>query len=139
MAMLTGENRTTDPAASVQGSADQSLNASQASYGDSSVGYGQGFFGGVAGAGSSMPITAGLGAGAGGVCPETQYAAVSVPNKDTDQPNRMGGSNDKEFQGCRGMDGPEYDSHPEGTGPAPDRTMAGPGTGIPSNGIQQLP
>jgi hypothetical protein len=139
MAMMTGEPLVTNGAAGTQASADQSYNANQASYGGSAVGNDQGYVGGVAGAEGNMPLAAGLGAGAGGAYPEAQYAAANGYNSGIDQPNRMGGRNDREFEGYRNTEGPEQNIHPEGTGPAPDRTYTGPDTGVPSSGIQRLP
>lgn len=43
-----------------------------------------------------------------------------------------------EFEGCENAGVPEGIECPEGIGPAPDHTYAGPETGVPSSGIQRL-
>lgn len=141
MAMMTGEAPVTNGAAGVHAPADQSYDANHASYGGSAVGNDQAYIGGAAGAGAPQPLNAALGAGAGGAHPDYQYAASTGYSTAADQPNRMGGaSNDREFHhGYGNFEGSEYNTNPDGVGPAPDRTSAGPGTGVPSTGIQRLP
>ena len=115
MAKMTGETSVANGASGGgPASSDQSAVANQASYGHggSAAGNNQGYLAGVAGAGTTMPLNAALGAGAGGAYPETQYAASTGYNTDTTEPNRIGGRNDREFEGCRNSGGPEFSRHP---------------------------
>ena len=123
MAMVTGE---ASPHAAQPG----------VGYAGGSQTYGSGseqaYNSGVAGAGTTMPITAALGAGTGGAYPSAEYERTAGFGQTN--PAAAGGRNDAEFQARDG-------GYPVqgGAGPVPDHTSTGPGTGVASAGIQRLP
>ncbi|GJE99034.1 hypothetical protein PsYK624_152720 [Phanerochaete sordida] len=94
------------------------------------------YLGGGRGAGAPAAFDLGIAAGAAGANLQGLYGA-SEGNSTALEPRNGGGRNNREFERREGVSG--GDVRMESTEPAVDHTYAGPGTGVPSSGIQRLP
>ena len=117
----------------------QAQHGAGAAYGAGNVGADQAYKDGAVGAGTTMPVNAALGAGAGGAYPPAGYEAAA--GTEGNDGNAGYGGDGTVTSGGRNEFQAGDSAYPAqgGTGLAPDRTAAGPGTGVASSGIRRLP